>query len=147
MNASLTNCCCAKLLHMSLYNGGVSGTVSTKRGIEVGPDVVRWAVSPLRIPLSHFGVPVWQLWMVPVDVFTIKFGVPIPSVVEGMDIVVWRRKPPQCGLQFFISVRLRRVIHFDLIRVIAIFSQYLIVILFIRKQLNTHRVAEWRVIW
>lgn len=138
----LTNRCCTKLLHMSLYNRGVSWTVSSKRGIEIGPDVIRWAVSSLRITLSHLSIPVWQLWMVPVDVFTIKLWVSIPSVVEGMDIVVWRRKPPQFSFQIFISGWLQRVIHFDWISFIAVFSRYLIVILSIRKQFDAQRAAE-----
>lgn len=142
----LTDGCWTQLLHMSLHNRGVPGTVRPQRGVKVGPNVIRRNVPPLWITQSHLSIPVWQLWVVPVDVFAIGLRISIPYVVESMEVVVWRRKLSQCSFQLCILIWLSGVIHFGLFRCFLAVSLDLWLMLSVQGHFNVSRAVERRIL-
>ena len=79
---------------MSLDDLWVSRAVRTKLRVEARTNVVWRGVDPLGVVLSYFLVPVRDEGVVPVHVLPVRLRCAIPGVVEGMQAVVHRGRPP-----------------------------------------------------
>lgn len=77
---------------MNFYNRRVPRAVCPQGGVETGTYVIWRLVCSSWVAQRYFGVPVWQQWMIPVNILPIKPRVSIPRVVENMHVVIWRRK-------------------------------------------------------
>jgi hypothetical protein len=72
-----------------LFNGiGIIGAVAAEQGIEIRSDILTTRIASCIIPGTVY--PVRDNVVIPVLVSTIKFGIPKPGIVKGMDLVIHR---------------------------------------------------------